>query len=550
MHLDQISVLLGEFGPYQKQKYFLMCLFSTLSAFHAVNMVFIGAEQKHHCSLPDTSHYPTANQNFSYQDRKDLFIPPGVSCQQYETTERLLQLEKAGYNISETMKSQDNASLVACTSGYSYARDEYVTTITSDFNLVCSNKYWRSISSSVFFSGRLVGAVVFGQLSDRFGRRPMFFAGVLTLLIAGIVASFAPNIYVFLPMYFLQGAGHTGAFLVAFTLSTELVGPNYRVFAGFVIQIFYGFGYVSLAGLAFLIREWRYLELAITLPAVLFGVYWWLLPESIPWLLSRGRDDEAEVILLQAAKMNGVTLQPDVIRAMKEDVALKGEKKQYFFIDCLRTWNMALLSLNVWFNWLVNSFVFYGIALNSENLSGNPYLNFCLIGVVSIVAYVLCLLLVNRTGRRLSLISSMCLAGLSCIVAGFLITEDDPVMKILVKVFVLLGKFSITASYSIIYLMAAELFPTVVRNIGMGVASMSARIGGIFAPFVLELKVVWGSYPLLVFGALSIIAGLLALFLPETSRQPLPQTLEDVKDRGHGLKCLKKSKEIELTVVT
>lgn len=68
----------------------------------------------------------------------------------------------------------------------------------------------------------------------------------------------------------------------------------------------------------------------------------------------------------------------------------------------------------------------------------------------------------------------------------------------------------------------------------MGVASMSARIGGIFAPIVLELKDIWGSLPLLVFGVLSVLAGLLALFLPETSGRPLPQTLEDVKERGHG----------------
>lgn len=50
----------------------------------------------------------------------------------------------------------------------------------------------------------------------------MFFVGVLTLLVAGIVASLAPNIFVFLPMYFLQGAAHTGAFLVAFTLCKTL----------------------------------------------------------------------------------------------------------------------------------------------------------------------------------------------------------------------------------------------------------------------------------------------------------------------------------------
>jgi len=56
---------------------------------------------------------------------------------------------------------------------------------------------------------------------------------------------------------------------------TELVGPKYRVLAGFLIQGFYSIGYMLLSLLAYLIGNWRYIELAITLPVVLFAVYWW-----------------------------------------------------------------------------------------------------------------------------------------------------------------------------------------------------------------------------------------------------------------------------------
>ena len=49
----------------------------------------------------------------------------------------------------------------------------------------------------------------------------------------------------------------------------------------------------------------------------------------------------------------------------------------------------------------------------------------------------------------------------------------------------LLGKFAVAGSFQVIYLYSAELFPTQVRNLGIGVSSMGARLGGIFSPIVL-----------------------------------------------------------------
>nr|KAG5705621.1 hypothetical protein BaRGS_034819 [Batillaria attramentaria] len=489
-------------------------------------MVFVGAESRFHCALDDVN---ATWYKLNQSDLKTLLIPKDATCYRYEPNATLSSVSQITSNVNYNDRDSSNGSVFpteSCPAGYTYSKEQYESTITSQFDLVCSRKFWRSTSKSVFFGGRLAGAVVFGQLSDRFGRRPMFFVGVALLAVAGGVAAAAPSMMVFLPMYFLQGAAHTGAFLVSFTLSTELVGPRYRVEAGFVIQCFYSVGYMSLAGIAYFVRNWRYLEVAITAPALLFVIYWWFLPESVRWLLSRSKHEEAARVLQKVANGNGRELPPDLVKELQVDPAMTGTR-QYTFIDCVRTWKMARLSLNVWFNWLVNALVYYGLSLNTENLAGSPYINFCIAGAVEIPAYIMCILLLNRVGRRLPLIVTMYLGGVACILSG-IIPKHSTGLETFTVVLAMVGKFGITASYAIIYLAAAEVFPTVVRNIGMGVSSMSARIGGILAPVMLETASVTPILPMILFGGLSMLAATLAFLLPETEGRPMPQLLEDV----------------------
>lgn len=105
-------------------------------------------------------------------------------------------------------------------------------------------------------------------------------------------------------------------------------------------------------------------------------------------------------------------------------------------------------------------------------------------------------------------------------------------MNWLVVAFAMCGKLAITASYGTIYIFSAEQFPTVIRNVGMGTASMFARVGGILAPYINLLSDVWKPFPLIIFGVLAFAGGLLSLFLPETLNRELPETIEDGENFG------------------
>ena len=89
----------------------------------------------------------------------------------------------------------------------------------------------------------------------------------------------------------------------------------------------------------------------------------------------------------------------------------------------------------------------------------------------------------------------------------------------------ILGKMGTSAVFQLIFLYAAELFPTIIRTTALGISNTTSGIGSISAPFVIGLG---GIIPLITMGGLAIVGGLLGMFLPETLGSPLPTTLTQV----------------------
>ena len=95
------------------------------------------------------------------------------------------------------------------------------------------------------------------------------------------------------------------------------------------------------------------------------------------------------------------------------------------------------------------------------------------------------------------------------------------------------------------YVYSAEIYPTVVRAVGIGSSSLFARVGGMVAPFVGSLdRVISPTFPIAIFGMTSLISGCLVLMLPETKDLKLPDTLEEAEGATDNLELKIESRSL------
>lgn len=556
MTYDHVLTQLGDFGRYQKRIFLLLCLPGISCAFHKLAWVFLGAKADHRCQLP------SEGPNATYYLEPDIWnnsIPWDSKFQNYSSCQRY----------------EANYTSVAC-SEWIFDHSKYESSAVMEWNLVCGKAWLRATADALFMIGVLLGSIIFGDLSDRYGRRPIFFSSLVLQLIGGILAAVAPEFITFVLARMLVGATTSGVFLVAYVIALEMVGSKKRLVAGVVCQMFFSFGYMLTALMAYMITDWRNLQLALTLPGLAFMCYWWIVPESARWLLTKNRKEEAVELLLRAAKENKVTISKERVLELldqdddtplsekemttlesgtplmnKESVqngvdhnhdgevpqekilsngianAAKKEEEEETrkpsVLDLFRYPNLRKKSLNIFFSWFVNSATYYGLSWNTSNLGGNDYLNFLVSGVVEIPGYLLLLLLLNSWGRRATLCSALIVTGVALLLTQLVPSNTDW----LVITFAMIGKMTITASYGTLYIFTAEQFPTVIRNVGLGAASTSARVGGVLAPYFNLLADYWRPLPLVIFGSLALLSGCLALLLPETLNKKLPETIKD-----------------------
>lgn len=196
-------------------------------------------------------------------------------------------------------------------------------------------------------------------------------------------------------------------------------------------------------------------------------------------------------------------------------------------IDLFRYPNLRKKTLLIFLDWFVNSATYYGLSWNTNSLGSNHYMNFVMSGAVEFPAYIALLFTLNRWGRRNILCGCMLVAGCMLLITVIIPDQKGSEQNYPVIACAMFGKMAITASYGTIYVFTTEQFPTPVRNVGLGASSMMARFGGILAPYINLLADIWKPLPLVIFGMLTFISGLLSLYLPETLGKKLPETIEE-----------------------
>ncbi|NXW30399.1 S22FL protein, partial [Phaetusa simplex] len=403
-----------------------------------------------------------------------------------------------------------------------------VTEASTSWYLVEQEAYKVSLASSLFFAGLLIGNITFGPLSDKLGRKPVYISGLFFDVVFGYVTALAPNYDVFAVSRFFVGIVNGGMALVSFVLTQEYVGKSFWSFTGgiweYLIIITVPCVFLTISILHFKFCRVHRNELVI-IDFLFFPVS--MLPESPRWLYSQGKIAEAEDVLQYIALGNGkerlnIKLKPSA-ETLRKDESAPG------ILNLVKHPVLRWRTIILMYIWYVCSFVYYGLTLNAGELRGNLYLNVALSGLVEIPAFPLCMFFIEKSwsGRRKTTTCFLVFAGFACVFTMFL--PVDAGLLLSPTLLALCGKMMVSAAFNIVYIYTSELYPTVLRNAGLGVCSMSCRFGGILAPFVPSMKSLSPSVPFVVFGISGLSAGFLTLLLPETLNKPIAESIEDLQ---------------------
>ncbi|XP_064635698.1 organic cation transporter protein-like isoform X3 [Lineus longissimus] len=526
MDLDETIEHTGAFGRYQVYIFLIFAVTVSVDAMMALDAVFILGLPEYRCSVPGYANDTFEIQGDAHQALINASIPEGESCTTYDT-------------------AQNGSLLQQKCSQWVYDDTFYSPSVISEFDIVCDKVILRSVTNMLFMFFKILGGIVGGQISDRFGRKKVFCFSLLLMSLSKLASGFAPEIYSLMIFRGFSSCFSVAFYQTGFVWAMEFVGSSKRQIAGMASNFFFAFGVCLVTPLAYFIRNWRHLTFAITGPCVFFFGYWWLIEESPRWLITNGRRKEAEDIIRKVAKFNGKS---DALPAGplfegtkdKEDQEVVPEKT----VNCCtimknKTLAVRLICLSI--NWAAVSAAYYGLSLNSGNLSGDIYINYLVTGLIEIPAYIYALFAPMKFGRKYTHAFAMIVGGTACIVSIFPVIFGGSSLSWLITTLSTIGKFGASASFASVYIWTAEMTPTSMRVVTLGITSTAARVASMIAPYITDLgMLIVGPFskalPLIILGAFGLLAGIFSFTLPETLGRPLPETIEDALLLGRAPK--------------
>jgi len=534
---DVILEYTGQMGKFQLRNCILLFFPVIFPGMAVMSYTFTAAIPQYSCQLTEC---PSVNSssawsmtNFSRQDACYRYNPnltdPDVYCQPHYTD--------ADINDTDLLQKCDS---------WVYNRSTFESTIVTDFDLTCGDEWKVTMASTVYMFGMFVGATLLGNIADIFGRRMAFTMNAFLLACSMTATAFVTNFPTFCALRFFTGVSAMGQFLITFVWGVEATGLKYRTMVGCMYNGFFSVGCVIVGIAGYFIRDWRTLQLVISIPMFIPLVLYWIVPESIRWLITKKRLTEARDLIDKAAKMNGKTVPEHLLfDALKSKnihavVEEPPSPKSETFVQIFRTRVLCIRIFVMCSAWIAVAMSYYGISFSAANLSGNFYLNFELLMIVEIPSHFFYIYMMGKAGRRATLCGGLFICGLACLAAG-LVPKDPYIYQVLCS---LIGKFFAAGNFDVVFTYTAELFPTGSRSSSIGLCSTFGRIGSMMSPIIANLgRNNSPEVPFIIFAVINIIVGFVCLFLPETNNETLPATIQQAKDLSkNNLPCFR-SKE-------
>lgn len=377
-----------------------------------------------------------------------------------------------------------------------------------------------SVLGAIGFVGMAVGASLGGLLADRIGRRNVF---ALTLVIYGLAtgaSALAGGIVALIALRFVVGLGLGAELPVASTLVSEYAPARIRGRVVVILEAFWAVGWLAAALIGYFIvpleNGWRWALAFGAVPAIYAIVVRYGLPESVRFLESRGRTEEAEAAVREFEEAAGI----DPVPSRPLPPAPKPNWR-VLWTPLFRRHTIAL-SLT----WIGVNFAYYGAFIWLPSLlyaQGHGLVRSfgytLIITLAQIPGYAAAAVLIELWGRRPTLATFLAGSAVSAVAMGF-----APNTTLIVVFGCLLSFFNLGA-WGALYAITPEVFPTWLRTTGAGTATAFGRVAAMAAPLSVPFLNNAGGWPL-VFGAIAtsfVLAMVATFYLPERTGEVLDE---------------------------
>lgn len=421
-----------------------------------------------------------------------------------------------------------------------------ISMVTAQFGLNVTLQGWYVGCALV---GSIAGVSFAGMLSDRFGRKISLSLAALFFTVSAAGCALSADITQLIVYRIIGGVGIGVASIISPMYISEIAVAKHRgrlvslyqlaITIGFLAAYIVNFALLNYAHQAepsaslwskvFVTEPWRGMLGAETLPALLFLVILFFIPESPRWLVARGRTGRA---LLIQTRISGseADARGELSQTIERIERDKGSEWKFL----LRPNMLKAVAIGAAIAILgqfmgVNAVLYYGPSIFEQSglSAGDSLFYQVLVGLVNMLTTVVALVIIDKVGRKKLVYFGVSGMILTLLAISWYFAFGAGMSSLFLLVFFLLYIFFCAISISaVIFVLLSEMYPTKVRGLAMSIAGLSLWIGtyliGQLTPWLLESLLPQGTF--LLFAVMCVPYILIIRFLvPETTGKTLEQ---------------------------
>jgi sugar porter (SP) family MFS transporter len=410
--------------------------------------------------------------------------------------------------------------------------------ITSDFRL---SSEASGLVVSAILVGAMIGALSSGRFADRFGRRSAIIAAAGVFTAGAVLAATAPSLAALVTARVVLGLAIGAASALVPVFIAEVAPPAVRGRLVAVNQLLITIGIVAAYGVDYAFtssHNWRAMFAVGAVPAVALGIGTLFLPESPRWLITRGHEDQARVVLARIRPAGAVDDEIAEIRQMRPEGGVR-------LRELGRRWMLPALVAGIGLQILgqasgVNTVIYYAPTIfNHAGLGASAAILATVgIGVINMTMTIVGMALVDRIGRRRLLRTGVAIMtmGLVALALTVSIAGLSPTTGLIAFGCVAVYIAAVAASLDVVvFIIPSEIYPLRVRGTAMSLTlfsnwGMGFVVSLTFLPLLQSLGTA-GTFWLYAALCATLVA-FTAEFIPETKGRSLEQIEIELQRRA------------------